>query len=167
MGRQLIIHRRSIFRRCWQWAGLCGPLLVAGASAAWADKLTHSDGTVVEGTIKSENPDQVQITTRHGDFTFDKGDLVKIERTSRKQATPAAAPTIDNSKHIPAGPINPFSPPQIPPLVRMIPTAATTSAGTTGTATTPPAARSSAPVQTPAMAVPSPSPSPAISPSIR
>jgi hypothetical protein len=160
MERQLFIHRRFIFMRRCMRAGLYSALFFSGGTEALADKLTHEDGTVVEGTIKQETPDQIQITTRHGDFTFEKADIVKIERTSgRAQATPPPTPLVDNSKYIPAGPIDPFKPPQIPPLVRMIPTPAAGAAGTSGTVT---ASQSAGMPGAAALPTASPSPSPAI-----
>lgn len=99
------------------WA--VGALIYSGAQA---DTLRHIDGTQVEGKIIYETPDEIRIQTKYGTLTYDRADLAKIQRSpaAGAAATAAAAtPTpINLAEKIPAGPINPFAPPAVQPLVQ-------------------------------------------------
>lgn len=101
------------------------------AASATADKLHHSDGTVVEGKIVGEGPDDVRIETKYGTLTYEKVNLTKIERSSdgSKPATPTPTPA-NYTNLIPAGPIDPFAPPKIVPLVQLSPAQPVTTSGT-------------------------------------
>ncbi|MBX7245971.1 MAG: hypothetical protein K1X53_10770 [Candidatus Sumerlaeaceae bacterium] len=102
-------------------AVLCAALaLVTGM--AGADKLYHSDGTVVEGRILEESPDVIKVETTYGTLKYDKVDLIKIERTPPAGSTPVAVvqatPAVKSlAGMLPKGPINPFAPPAYVNLV--------------------------------------------------
>jgi hypothetical protein len=99
-------------------------VLVACIQPAAADRLYHTDGTVIEGRILSENANAVQIDTKYGKLNYDRSDLVRVERSptavSVTSGTAAAAP-VNLMKYIPQGPVNPLAPPQIPMLVTLAP----------------------------------------------
>ncbi len=99
--------------------GLCAAcLIILGADPIRAARLFHNDGTVVEGHILGETPDDVRIETKFGTFTYPKAELTKIQR----DATPTPAPTpVDNtppnfSTFVPREPVDPFAPPRVPLL---------------------------------------------------
>lgn len=57
-----------------------GLVLVAFASIAHADVLTHKDGRKIEGTITSEKDGKISIKTEFGEFSFARADITAIER---------------------------------------------------------------------------------------
>lgn len=81
-------------------------------------RLVHNDGTVVQGRIVNETPDDVRIETTYGVLTYQKSDLATIERdTAAPVVQRQTTAPMDLSPLLPAGPINPMSPPSPPPLV--------------------------------------------------
>lgn len=118
---------------------LCAVVLLLG-KAAKADKLYHTDGTVIEGKIQAETADKIVIETKYGQLNYDRADLLRVERAPTAvtvtTGTAAAAP-INLMKYIPQGPVNPFAPPQIPILVTLAPRATGAPVQTTSTPFTP------------------------------
>jgi hypothetical protein len=102
-----------------------GCLLCAIPSGALADKLYHVDGTVIEGNVLMETEDEVKVDTKYGQLIYSKMDLTKIERAFQQEGVPtpppAATPTpVNYATMVPAGPIDPFAPPVVPPIVEMM-----------------------------------------------
>lgn len=102
-------------------AGLAA-LFLAMVVPCPAAKLTHLDGTVVTGRIVNETPDEIQIETSYGVLVYKTSELVNVERDAL--STPVAAQghttvPLDYRQLLPTGPVNPFSPPVLSPLVHM------------------------------------------------
>jgi hypothetical protein len=92
-------------------------ILCALAWPGAAAKLFHNDGTVVEGRIISETPDDVRVETRFGVLTYQKTDLIRIERDvdPASRLTPTPRP-LDYSSLVTTGPVNPDNPPVVAPF---------------------------------------------------
>lgn len=88
----------------------------AATRQAEAARIHHKDGTTVEGKIVYETPEQIRIETSYGTLNYPKEDLTKIERDGPAGGVPT--PRLNYTAVIPAGPVNPSTPPQVPPLVR-------------------------------------------------
>lgn len=101
--------------------GLRTCALVGGVfTAIWpaaAAKLFHNDGTVIEGKITAETPDDVRIETKFGVLTYQKTDLTRIERDvdPASRITPTPRP-LDYSSLLTTGPVKPQNPPPVVPF---------------------------------------------------
>ncbi|CAN5490228.1 hypothetical protein BH09SUM1_BH09SUM1_00060 [soil metagenome] len=71
---------------------LLSSLLIAGASLAAADVVVTRTGRSVEGTIISEDADQVLLQSNYGDLRFRKMDLKEIRRGGKQALAPAPTP---------------------------------------------------------------------------
>ncbi|MCX7717351.1 MAG: hypothetical protein N2111_02965 [Candidatus Sumerlaeaceae bacterium] len=98
-------------------------LLGLAVCATWptaAAKLFHNDGTVIEGKITAETPDDVRIETKFGVLTYQKTDLTRIERDvdPASRITPTPRP-LDYTSLVTTGPIKPQDPPPVVPFAWM------------------------------------------------
>jgi hypothetical protein len=96
-------------------------LSTANFAAQPKDRLHHLDGSVIEGKILFESPQEVRIETKYWTLTYEKIELARVERgldeSTKATTTPAVTPVPpDFSSFIPAGPVNPYSPPQAPSI---------------------------------------------------
>jgi hypothetical protein len=96
------------------------PDLAAGRTEGM-DRIFFSDGTMVEGRILEDRPEEVRIETKRGTFTFQRVDVRRIERAAAKSSSNGGAamtPFFDVHRTLPTGALNPAKPPQIPPVYR-------------------------------------------------
>ena len=106
-------------------AAALGCVLGMWPFGAPADKLYHVDGSVIEGNVLMETEDEVKVDTKYGQLIYSKVDLTKIERDMPREGVPTPAPAatptpVNYATIIPAGPVDPFSPPVVPPIIEMI-----------------------------------------------
>lgn len=91
-------------------------------STAFCDRLIHTDGTVIEGDIINQNEQAITVKTQYGTLRYQRMDILRVERGAAATTTTASAgPAVQSQSVIsliPAGPINPLSPPNVPSLAQ-------------------------------------------------
>ena len=110
------IHRR-IALACIALLGM-----LAATPAAAADRLVHTDGTVIEGRIVSQTQAEISIETQYGTFRYPMHEITEIikDKPEPTPTPPPATPTpVNYQTALPRGPINPNAPPSIQNLVAM------------------------------------------------
>mgnify|MGYP001408303928 CR=1 FL=1 len=110
------MNRVVLLRHLLATAVVPALMITTAARRAEAARIHHKDGTTVEGKIVHETPDQIRIATAYGTLNYPKEDLTRIERDGPAAGGPT--PRVNYTAAIPAGPVNPSNPPQVPPLVR-------------------------------------------------
>jgi hypothetical protein len=97
--------------------------LALAPSRCLGDRLFHVDGTIIEGNVTKETDDDITIETKYGSLIYQKIDLSRVMRDGVVNVAPTTGPAEvkpkDYSTMIPPGPVDPFRPPQIPPIVQL------------------------------------------------
>ena len=124
-GFELLLDRKLVT--------LCFTLLT---STTFCDRLSHTDGTTIEGEIVEQSNDSITVKTKYGTLRYPRMEIMRIERQTSGTATMAAGTGQPSPKSLlsllPAGPINPLAPPNLPSLAAYhVPT--TTQTATTST----------------------------------
>lgn len=96
--------------------------VLAPASSMAADRLVHTDGTIIEGRILSQSPAVISIETQYGTFKYPMHEITEVikDKPEPTPTPPPATPTpVNYQTALPRGPINPNAPPSIQNLVAM------------------------------------------------
>jgi hypothetical protein len=90
------------------------------ASTAFCDRLSHTDGTTIEGEIVEQSNESITVKTKYGTLRYPRMEIMRIERETSGGTMMSSGPRQPPRKSLlsllPAGPINPLAPPNLPNL---------------------------------------------------